>query len=208
MSPNQVLLGYLPTLNPEAPTNTINKHVEERMAQAKEFWMQAQAALNTAANKTPEDQFDTSNLVWLEAKNLNLPYQACKLAPKCHGPFTITKQVSPVAYQLQLPPAWTIHNVFHTSLLTRYHETQKHGPNYTQPPPQIIDGDQEFEVERVMGHRYFGKGHKLQYLIKWQGYPTADNTWEPKELVFAPKLIAAYHQEHLLTQPFLHKKGT
>jgi len=70
-----------------------------------------------------------------------------------------------------------------------YHETQEHGTNYTRPPPQMIDGDQEFEVKRVMGHRLFGKGRKLQYLIKWQGYPKADNIWEPKELVFAPKLI-------------------
>jgi len=118
------------------------------------------------------------------------------------------QQISPVAYRLQLPPAWTIHDVFHASLLTHYHETQEHGANYTQPPPQMVDRDQEFEVEQIMGHRLFGKGHKLQYLIKWQGYPKADNTWEPKELVFAPKLIAAYHQKHPLTQPFPYKRAT
>ena len=30
----------------------------------------------------------------------------------------ITKQVSPVAYHLALPPTWTIHDIFHTSFVT------------------------------------------------------------------------------------------
>ena len=102
----------------------------------------------------------------MEAKNLALPYQTRKLAPKRHGPFLIMKRMSPVAYQLQLPPTWTIHDVFHASLLTPYHETIEHGPNYNRPPPEMVDGEEEFEVEAMMGHRFFGKGRKLQYLIK------------------------------------------
>jgi hypothetical protein len=41
--------------------------------------------------------------VWLKGKNLKLPYQATKLMPKRYGPFKIIKEVSPVAYQLELP---------------------------------------------------------------------------------------------------------
>ena len=151
MAPNQALLGYLPTLDPEAPTNTMNECVEDQTAQAQEYQSKAQKALNAKAS-TPKNQFNINDHIWLEAKNLNLPYQVRKLAPKQHGPFTITQRVSPVAYCLQLPLAWTIHDVFHTSLLTCYHETQEHGANYTRPPPQIVDGDQEFKVEKVMGH--------------------------------------------------------
>jgi len=206
MAPNQALLGYLPTLDPEAPTNTMNEHVEDQMALAHKYQSKAQTALNAKAN-TPENQFEINDHVWLEAKNLNHLYQTQKLAPKRHGLFTIMQQVSSVAYCLQLPPAWTIHDIFHASLLTCYHETQEHGANYTRPPPQIVNGDQEFEVERIMGHQLFGRGCKLQYLIKWQGYPEADNTWKPKELMFAPKLIAAYHRKHPLTQSFPHKRA-
>jgi hypothetical protein len=89
MAPNQILLEYLQTLNPEAPPNTMNECVEERTIQAKEYRSQAQNALNAMANRTPEDQFDVRNSIWLEVKNLSLLYQTCKLAPKCHGPFTI-----------------------------------------------------------------------------------------------------------------------
>ena len=86
--------------------------------------------LNKMVTWIPPNQFKVGTKVWLEGNNLALPYQTCKLAPKRHGPFTITKQVSPVMYKLQLPPAWTIHDVFHASLLTPYHITEQKGTNY------------------------------------------------------------------------------
>ena len=108
--------------------------------------------LDKAANWTPPDQFEEGAKVWLEGTNLTLPYQMRKLAPKRHGPFTITKRIFPVTYKLQLPPAWTIHDVFHASLLTPYRVTEQKGANYLQPPPELIDGEEEFEVENVLGH--------------------------------------------------------
>ena len=59
-----------------------------------------------------------------------LLYTSAKLAPKHHGPFKIMQEVSPVAYQLKLPRAWTIHDVFHSSLLTPYKETTDTGPQF------------------------------------------------------------------------------
>ena len=89
-----------------------------------------------------------------------------KLTPKRHGPFEIVKKVSPVAYQLKLPMAWTIHDVFHASLLTPYCETIKHGANYTRPPPDLIEDAKEYEVETIINHHHFGRKRQLQYLIK------------------------------------------
>jgi hypothetical protein len=56
-------------------------------------------ALNKVAYKTdtPTNQWTEGQLVWLEGKNLPLPYGMAKLAPRHHGPFKITKIVSPVA---------------------------------------------------------------------------------------------------------------
>ncbi len=90
--------------------------------------------------------------VWLEGTNLHLPYQATKLAPKCYGPFEITKEISPVAHQLYLPAAWNIHNVFHASLLSPYHKMLTHGPNYSRSPLDLIEGEEEYEVEKVTNH--------------------------------------------------------
>ena len=186
---------------------TRNERVEDRAEQAWQSREQAKKALDRAAERTPEDQFKEGDQVWLEAKNLALPYQTRKLAPKRHGPFTITKQVSPVAYRLALPPTWTIHDVFHASLLTPYHETKEHGANYNRPPPEMVDGEEEYEVEAITGHRFFGRGRKLQYLVQWKGYSAADDTWEPEEQVFAPKLREAYHWKHPRDQLFPHKRN-
>ncbi len=136
--------------------------------------------------------------VWLEGTHLRLPYQATKLAPKRYGPFEVIREISPVAYQLRLPIAWNIHDVFHASLLSPYRETDAHGPNYSRPSPDLIEGEEEYEVERVINHRHAGRARTLQYLIKWKGYPEADNTWEPADQIHAPQIIKAYHRQHPL----------
>ena len=38
-----------------------------------------------------------------------------------------------MVYHLDLPPTWKIFNTFHASLLSPYHETIEHGPNFTEP---------------------------------------------------------------------------
>src|SRR6266403_1001580 len=158
-------------------------------------------ALNKVANQKgpPPAQFHLREQVWLDASHLKLPHQKAKLTPKRLGPFEIVQEISPVAYRLELPPNWRIHDVFHASLLTPYYETTAHGPNFTRPPPDLIDGEEEYEVERIVAHRQFGRSKRLQYLIKWKGYPESDNTWEPADQVHAPELIkhhqaAATHQ--------------
>ena len=132
-------------------------------------------------------------------------YQAPKLAPKRHGPFVIIKKVSPVAYQLQLSIAWTVHDVFHASLLTPYHENEAHGPNYTRPLPDLIVGEAEYEVEGIVNHRFHGRTRALQYLVHWKGYPDADNSWEPAGQVHALALVAKYHRKNPLQDPLVHK---
>ena len=196
--PSEALLGYLPRLDYRWSQETTIPRVEDHVKIASQRREQAKMALNRVAQKVPEDQFRPNEKVWLEGKNLALPYQTLKLAPRRHGPFLITEQISPVAYKLALPPTWTIHDVFHASLLTPYRETSQHRANYTRPPPDLIEGEEEFEVEAITNHRYHGRNRQLQYLVKWKGYPDADNSWEPAGQIFAPELITRYHQKRPL----------
>ena len=163
---------------------------------------QAVDAINQTVGKGQviPSQFKCGDQVWLEATNLKFPHQKTKLLPKRYGPFTITKEISPVAYQIRLPPSWNIHNVFHASLLSPYHETTTHGPNFSQPPPDLIKGEEEYKVERIVSHRHHGWSRALQYLIKWKGYPKSDNTWEPHDQIHAPELLKAYHRQSPLQE--------
>src|SRR5579863_4346505 len=197
---NQLLIGLEPDLIPEQSISGNNHLAEEQSRLLHKRQVMVAHALNKMANSlgTPETQWKVGQKVWLEAKNLPLPHGTIKLAPKRHGPFQIVRVISPVAYQLQLPHQWNIHPVFHASLLTPYVETDSHRPNYSRPPPDLISGEAEYEVEQIRSHRRHGRRKQLQYLLKWKGYPESDNTWEPADQVHAPDLIKAYHRRHQL----------
>ena len=195
-SPHKLLLGYRPSAAEEPMSIMNNEMVEERHRLIKEHREAALNALNRVAQTAPTSQYKVGEWVWLKAKYLALPYASVKLAPKCHGLFQITKEISPMAYQLTLPRAWTIHNVFHSSLLTPYKETCEHGAQFQCPLPELIDNKEEYKVEQIINHRHYGKCHQLQYLIWWKGYSAADNTWEPADQVHADDLIRSYHMRY------------
>src|SRR6266403_124482 len=195
LSPNQILLGYNPILNMEESLRTMNDLVEMRSEAMDQNRRNAIWALNKSSdqNGPPPSQYKPGQQVWLDATHLKLPHQKAKLTPRRLGPFKVIKEISPVAYQLILPVNWRIHNVFHASLLNPYHETDAHGPNFTCPPPDLIEGEEEYEVEQIVAHRTFGRSKCLQYLIKWKGYPESDNSWEPADQVHAPDLVKHYY---------------
>jgi hypothetical protein len=125
---------------------------------------------------------------------LKTTHPTAKLAPKWYSPFKIKKKISDVVFQLELPHQWKIHNVFHASLLTPYIETELYRPNYPEPPPEIVEGDPEFEVKQIVGLRRVGKKKTLQYKIHWKGYSTTHDSWEPVKQVHAPELIEQFQK--------------
>ena len=127
------------------------------------------------------------------------------MAPKRHGPFKVKKALSPITYQLELPPQWKIHDVFHADLLTPYHETELHRPNFTKPPPDLIDGEEEYEIEEILQSRRHGRGRKVQYLVKWKGYPDSENQWVDWDDLHADEALADFKRKN--PEAALHIKG-
>jgi len=54
------------------------------------------------------------------------------------------------------------------------------------------EGEEEFTVERILDKRV--RNSKVEYLIKWEGYPDTENTWEPQENLDCPDIISAYEE--------------
>src|SRR6267142_2121312 len=200
LSPNQILIRYETTLAPPEMPPSNNQTTENRIKNMMEHRAQAIDAINkaTKGDGSIPEQYSIGDQVWLKGKHLSFSHQKTKLNPKRYGPFKIIKMISSVAYQLQLPPSWKIHPVFHASLLSPYHETPSHGPNFSRPPPDLIDGEAEYKVELIRSHRCHGHSRKLQYLIKWKGYPKSNNTWEDTDQIHVPNLIKLYHQNNPL----------
>lgn len=202
-TPFFLMMGYHPRAFPSVFSTSHVPAVEDRLTAIQKARNEAAAAHELARQKVAEritrgfTPFIKGQKVWLDSKNLRFITDHKKLAPKRQGPFPIEEVLGPLTYRLKLPPRWKIHPVFHASLLTPFHENDTHGPNFLLPPPDEIDGDSEWEVEAVLGHRRY-RG-KPQYLIKWKGYPTSDNSWEPMaHLTNAKKMVDAYKKTHRL----------
>jgi hypothetical protein len=131
--------------------------------------------------------------VWLKAKNLKLLYSK-KISTRREGPFEIMEVMGPVTYHLKLPTQLRIHPVFYTSLLSSFIETEIHGPNFPKLPPDIMDRQEEYEVEAILAHK---KNRGIKYLVRWKGYGSLDNTWEPaSNLKNTQQILDKYRKTH------------
>jgi hypothetical protein len=197
LSPFELLYGYQPPAIPTALGDINLPSVEKRMKALEHARNEALAAHELARARMKARSPDTfrtfqkGEKVWLEARNLQLPYQSKKMAPKRTGPFTISQVLSPVTYRLSLPPGWKIHDVFHSSLLTPFRETDTHGPAYPTPIPDIIEGEEEFEVEGILKHKV--KQGKPHFLIRWKNCTASEDSWEPEDnLTHAKDILREY----------------
>ena len=127
-------------------------------------------------HKNKSSGFKLDQLVWLDTQNLKTKYHK-KMAPKCKGPFWISKVLGPVTYQLDLSLTWWIHNVFHAVLLMPYIENEVHRPNYLWPPPDIKNDEEQWEIEAILNYWWCSQGY--QYYVLWKGWPITDAMWEP-----------------------------
>jgi hypothetical protein len=196
-TPHELIMGINPTASISTPDDAVPA-AQERLKQLLSARSDAQKALQKRIKPLNVPRtFVQGDKVWLDGRNLKIkaPSNSRALTPRRFGPYEVIKQMSPVTYRLKLPTSLKIHNVFHVDLLTPYHETEEHGENYTQPPPELIDGEEEYQVEEIIDERI--NRRKKQYLVKWLGYPVSENSWINAKDLHADELLEEYRLSKL-----------
>ncbi|XP_007565294.1 chromobox protein homolog 2-like [Poecilia formosa] len=64
---------------------------------------------------------------------------------------------------------------------------------------------QVFDAECILSKRQ-RKG-KFEYLVKWRGWSSKHNSWEPEENILDPRLLAAFHKREQERELLFQKKG-
>jgi len=211
--------GYTPfylVIGQHPNPGSIPREISSRSPSAEEFVKglqqareQARLSLEKAAEqmkkfadrkRRPTPIFKIGDKVLLDASNYPSERPSRKLSEKRYGPFKIIEKISDLNYRLQLPDNWKIHPVFHVDQLRKYNEDPK-SPNFNEPPPDLIEDNEEYEVEEILDaeHR-IEKGTRkrsLHYLVKWVGYHSKDNTWEPLSHVSnSPDALTAFYKKN------------
>ena len=133
--------------------------LEEHQARLCEAWDSAKKAMIHAQSlwqkPTSFRPYRKGERVWLEGTNLHTSHLTHKLHPKQFGLFKILEVLSPVTYRLELPLTWHLHNAFHAALLSPYRETLTHGVNHPTPALRLIEGESEWEINKILASRKY-----------------------------------------------------
>jgi len=181
-----------------------------RVVDHTKLWLHAarQRMIQQERNARKPAPFRPGQYVWLSIKNLKLQHGGGnKLQPRYVGPFQVDAVVGKVSFRLKLPFTMKVHNVFHASLLKPW---KRREGQTLHPSPIFIDGEEEWEIERLCGrrvrkvatkkHKHAGpkRRYAVQYLVKWKGFDAAHNQWmnESELNHHARQLVESYEADN------------
>jgi hypothetical protein len=174
-------------------------YVRSMLEKAKQNMEKASASQKKNADKKRRDvSYEVGDMVLLDSSKIRLNVKGGKFADLRVGPYKVIKRVGEVAYQLELPAHWKIHDTFHVSKLQPYRESNiwPDRQEYHRPPPDpTATSDNVYEVKQIVGERMLRR--KLHYIVEWVGYPPEDATLEEASQVRegAPDAVADYEQQ-------------
>jgi hypothetical protein len=187
---------------PDATTFALARNSQLLLAQSMLTKAQARMKLHYDKSRVAA-QFKVGDSVLLSTRNLNLDGCA-KYLPRYVGPFTVTELIGTdskhgtLAYRLDLPPTWKIHDVFHISILKAYLSDGEAPERPPLPLPVLLD-DYSYKIEHIMEHKLipFSTSTYRYRVHLWDTTPEND-VWEdePTLLACVPSLLESYKAAH------------
>ena len=198
--PNDPMFMFKNAAEHHSNQNRVINSLDDYLRQMVNSWDQARNALQISQAyqkkyydlKRIDHQYKVGDMVYLSTKRekdfklirFNSKSGNDKFVPRYLGPFKITRKASSHAYELDLPISMKMHPVVHI----RYLKTPKYAKrfpdridNYRQPP-ELVGESLEYEVEAILKQKVmkYGKGFRKTYLVHWKGYPSEEDSWEPR----------------------------
>jgi hypothetical protein len=138
----------------------VSMPAERTLTEMRVIWDEVRARLVLAQSrqkkyadrKRRDVRYEEGDSVYLSTRNLKA--FGGKLIAKWVGPYVVKKRVGEAAVELDLRgELGKTHPVFHVNLLKPYVESQLEWPGRTKhhrPAPELVDGETEWTVERVL----------------------------------------------------------
>jgi len=157
------------------------KRIERLLELRKEIREQlrtAQRRQETQYNKgrVLEPEFKPGDKVYLATNNLITDKGSKKLSDLRMGPFKIIKAVGPRAYKLKPLTHMKVNPTFNVALLTKHNEGLIPGRAPSEPTPVIVEGQEQYEIERILDSSWLGK--HFQYKVTYKGYGKEHDEWQ------------------------------
>jgi len=142
-----------------------------------------------------KEEYRVGDLVLLSTKDLKWQMKGRrseKLIEHFVDPYKVKGIISSNAIELELSKSIRIYPVVNISRVQLY-KPQVEGQKKTPPKPVIIEGEEEFEIEKILNKRMI-RG-KEKFLVRWKGYTVEEDTWENREnLENAKELVKEFER--------------
>ena len=156
------------------------KRMEEVQGEAKAALVKVQEEMRGYADRKRGEavEYKVGDLVLLSTRDLKWQMagqSSEKLVERFVGPYKIKAIISSNVVELELPVTIKIHLVVNVSRI-KWYVDQVDSQRKEAPQPVVIEGEEEWEVEKILNKRKI-RG-KDKFLVWWKGFTAEGDTWE------------------------------
>lgn len=130
----------------------------------------------------------------LDIQRRKIRQKSDKLGSKRLGPFEVVEKTGTHTYRLKLPTWMKIHDNINVNRLSPWKGNEINGELPPPPEPEVVEGEERYEVEKILDSRIFGRWKTLQFLVRWKGYHEGYDEWVSEKNIDADEEIENFYK--------------